>query len=97
MAAGAARNTARAAIHPDARCIGGQGLSYGQRAYITAGMSAACTKVAIAHEAGHETKNQFKRKTFGGGDHTAGAGLMDPIGSRSSVVAGEIEILKGKR
>ncbi|RZB33587.1 MAG: hypothetical protein SRB2_03933 [Desulfobacteraceae bacterium Eth-SRB2] len=83
-------------IHPDTRWISGQGLSYGQRAYITAGMSAARTKVAIAHEAGHETKNQFKRKTFGAGDHTAGAGLMDPTGSRSSFAAGEIEILKGK-
>ncbi len=83
-------------IHPDRRWINGQGVSYGQRAYITAGMSAARTKVAIAHEAGHETKNQFKRKTFGAGDHTAGAGLMDPTGSRSSFTAGEQDILKGK-
>lgn len=84
-------------IHPDSRWINGQGLSYGQRAYITAGMSSARTKVAIAHEAGHETKNQFKRKTFGSGDHTSGSGLMDPTGSRSSFTTGEKDILKGKR
>ena len=52
-------------IQPDQRWINGQGVSYGNRAYITAGMSVARTKVAIAHEAGHETKNQFKRDLFG--------------------------------
>lgn len=82
-------------IHPDRRWINGQGLSYGQRAYITAGMSAARTKVGIAHEAGHESKNQFKRKTFGGGDHSAAAGLMDPVGSLSSFTATEKEVLRG--
>lgn len=82
-------------IHPDSRWIRGQGLAYGNRAYITSGMSAARTEVAIAHEAGHETKNQFKRKPFGAGDHSSSAGLMDPTGSLSSFTAGEKKILRG--
>jgi hypothetical protein len=82
-------------IHPDARWVNGQGVAFGQRAYVTSGMGAARTEVVIAHEAGHETKNQFKRKPFGAGDHTAGAGLMDPFASQSSFTAGEIDILKG--
>jgi hypothetical protein len=49
----------------------------------------------IAHEAGHETKNQFKREQFGGGDHSAAAGLMDPTGSLAAFTAREIEVLKG--
>jgi hypothetical protein len=60
-----------------------------------AGMSAARTEVAVAHEAGHETKNQFKREPFGPGDHSAAAGLMDPTGSLSSFTAREIKILRG--
>jgi len=83
-------------IHPDSRWVRGQGLSYGQRAYITAGMSDARTRVVIAHEAGHETKNQFKRDRFGAGDHTAGAGLMDPGGTLNAFTAGEKKILRGE-
>lgn len=82
------------AIHPDRRWINGQGLSFGGRAYVIAGMSAARTEVCVAHEAGHETKNQFKRKPFGAGDHS-GAGLMDPVGSQNSFTAGEVDILRG--
>lgn len=82
-------------IHPDQRWVNGQGLSYAQRAYITAGMSAARTQVVIAHEAGHETKNQFKRAVFGAGDHSAAAGLMDPTASLNAFTVGEKEILKG--
>jgi len=83
-------------IHPDRRWVQGQGVAFGGRAYITAGMSAARTKVVIAHEAGHETKNQFKRASFGAGDHSAIAGLMDPSGSLASFQAGEKKILRGK-
>ena len=36
---------------PDQRWINGEGVSYGNRAYITAGMTVARTKVVIAHEA----------------------------------------------
>lgn len=82
-------------IHPDRRWINGQGLAYGNRAYITAGMSAARTEVVIAHEAGHETKNQFKRNRFGAGDHTSTAGLMDPTGSQNSFTVGEKKKLRG--
>lgn len=82
-------------LHPDRRWINGQGLSHNQRAYVIAGMSAARTEVAIAHEAGHETKRQFKRKEFGAGDHTAGAGLMDPFGTQNAFTAAELKILRG--
>jgi hypothetical protein len=82
-------------IHPDKRWVSGVGLSYGNRAYITAGDSAAGTKNTIAHEAGHETKNQFKRKPFGAGDHSAAAGLMDPTGSLDDFTAAEIKVLRG--
>lgn len=82
-------------VHPDSRWIEGQGVSFGNRAYVMAGMSAARTEVAVAHEAGHETKNQFKRKVFGAGDHNAAAGLMDPTGSVSAFTATEIDILRG--
>lgn len=82
-------------IHPDRRWINGQGLSHNNRAYVIAGMSAARTEVAIAHEAGHETRRQFKRKDFGAGDHTAGAGLMDPFGTQNAFTAAELKILRG--
>ena len=49
----------------------------------------------FAHEAAHETKNQFKGATFGAGDHSAAAGLMDPTGSLSSFQAGEKKKLRG--
>jgi hypothetical protein len=81
--------------HPDQRWVRGQGVSIGNRAYVTTGMSVARTRVVIAHEAGHETKNQFKRALFGAGDHTAGTGLMDTTGSRNSFTAGEKKILRG--
>ena len=82
-------------VHPDSRWVNGQGFSYQQRAYIIAGMSAARTKVVIAHEAGHETKNQFKRAEFGVGDHSLASGLMDPTGSRVSFTVAEKKILRG--
>jgi hypothetical protein len=82
-------------IHPDKRWKEGEGVSYQSRAYVFAGMSSARTEVAVAHEAGHETKNQFKRDTFGPGDHSSAAGLMDPFGSISSFTAREIKILRG--
>ena len=82
-------------IHPDQRWINGQGVSYGQRAYVTSGMTVARTKVVIVHEAGHETKNQFKREQFGAGDHSAAAGLMDPTASLAAFTAREKEILRG--
>jgi len=82
-------------IHPDRKWIRGQGLSYGQRAYITAGMTAARTQVTIAHEAAHESENQFKRAEFGPGDHTAGVGLMDTTSSVNAFTAGEKKILRG--
>lgn len=83
-------------LHPDARWVNGQGLSFQQRAYVIAGMGVSRTEVAIAHEAGHETKNQFKRKPFGTGDHST-TGLMDPFATQSSFTAAEIDILKGLR
>jgi hypothetical protein len=82
-------------IHPDALWIPGQGVAFGNRAYVISGMSAARTEVAIAHEAGHETKNQFKRKDFGVGDHNGAAGLMDPTGSVSNFTPTETNILRG--
>lgn len=85
-----------AVIHPDSRWIEGEGLSRRQRAYITAGMTNARTRSAIAHEAGHESKNQFKRDQFGPGDHTAAAGLMDPVGTLNAFTAGEKKILRGQ-
>jgi len=91
-------------IHPDQRWVRGQGLSKAGRAYIFAGMSAARTKVVIAHEIGHETKNQFKRHQFRArsargrpedSDHTPGSGLMQWTANRSSFTAGEKQILRG--
>ena len=82
-------------VLPDQRWVNGQGVSYQSRAYVFAGMTAARTEIAVAHEAGHETKNQFKRDLFGPGDHSAAAGLMDPGGSVSSFTAREIKILRG--
>lgn len=82
-------------IHPDERWVAGLGFSHANRAFIIAGMVAKETEVTIAHEAGHETQNQFKRKDFGSGDHTSGSGLMDEYGSRSSFTAGEKKILRG--
>lgn len=82
-------------LHPDRRWVLGQGVSVGGRAYVMAGMSAARTRVAIAHEAGHETKNQFPRAQFGGGDHSAAAGLMDTVGSVAAFTARERQLLKG--
>lgn len=89
-------------IHPDERWKEGQGLAYLKRMFITTGMGNTRTEVAIAHEAGHETNNQFKRRLFGPSsavdpdkDHTSGSGLMDRSGSRSSFTAGEKKILRG--
>jgi len=93
-------------MHPDQMWVSGEGLSYGGRAYITAGMSRRETEVTIAHEAGHETKNQFKRTNFSLGNHTRpedsdhtrpGSGLMDPTGSRHSFTAGENRVLRGRK
>jgi len=92
-------------VHPDDRWVNGQGVSIGGRAYITAGMSRARTRVTIAHEAGHETKNQFERARFrpasSGGraaddDHTPGAGLMYRTANRNRFTNGEKDILRGK-
>ena len=83
-------------IPPDNRWVNGQGFDYQGRAYIMSGMSAARTEVAIAHEAGHNSKNHFKRDNFGPGDHSAAAGLMDPTGSVSAFTAAEIKILRGQ-
>lgn len=82
-------------LHPDRRWVQGQGVSVGRRAYVMAGMSAARTRVAIAHEVGHETKSQFPRDQFGTGDHSAAAGLMDPGGTLSAFTAAERRLLKG--
>jgi hypothetical protein len=82
-------------VRPDDRWVDGQGLSYGQRAYILAGPGAARMKIVIAHEAGHETKNQFERADFGAGDHSAAAGLMDPTGSLASFTPAEKNKLRG--
>lgn len=91
-------------IHPDTRWVRGQGLSSQGRAYIMAGMSAARTKIVIAHEIGHETKNQFKRALFrpasSGGrphdsDHTPGSGLMSWTANRSNFSNGEKNVLRG--
>ena len=82
-------------IHPDSRWIEGQGVSMGQRAYVTAGMSAARTRVTVAHEAAHESKNQFQKAPFGPDDHSAVAGMMDPVASVSPFTAREKEILRG--
>jgi hypothetical protein len=85
-------------IHPDRRWVNGLGVSRKKRAYIVAGDSAASTEVTIAHEAGHETKNQFKRDVFGPDhDHSAAAGLMDAWGTRNAFTAREKEILRGHK
>lgn len=83
------------ATKPDNRWSEVQGFSFQSRAYIYAGLSAARAKVVVAHEAGHESKNQFKRSNFGGGDHSPAAGLMDETGSLSAFTAAEIKILRG--
>ncbi len=82
-------------IHPDSRWIEGQGVSMGQRAYVTKGMSVARTRVTVAHEAAHESKNQFRKAQFGPGDHSPVAGMMDPVASVSPFTAREKEILRG--
>lgn len=82
-------------IHPDTRWQNVQGFAFTSRAYVMAGTSGARARVVVAHEAGHETKNQFKRAPFGVGDHSAAAGLMDPTGSENDFTASEIKILKG--
>lgn len=82
-------------VRPDHRWVDGQGLSYGQRAYILAGPGADRMKIVIAHEAGHETKKQFERADFGAGDHSAAAGLMDPTGSLASFTQAEKNKLRG--
>jgi len=82
---------------PDGRWDRAGGFAYGNRAYIYTGTANARTRVVIAHEAGHESKQQFKRKLFGAGDHTSGSGLMDTTGSRNSFTNGERDILRGYR
>jgi hypothetical protein len=67
----------------------------GQRAYVTKGMSVARTRVTVAHEAAHESKNQFRKAQFGPGDHSPVAGMMDPVASVSPFTAREKEILRG--
>jgi hypothetical protein len=84
------------AVRPDRRWVESEGFDYAGRAYIMSGLSAARAQVVIAHEAGHNSKNHFKRADFGSGDHSAAAGLMDTTGSVSSFTAAEIKILRGK-
>jgi hypothetical protein len=84
-------------VKPDRRWVLGLGFSYKQRAYILTGQTAADTRGTIAHEAGHETKNQFKRDLFGAGDHSAVAGLMDPTQSLNAFTVREKEILRGHK
>jgi len=82
-------------IHPDQRWNKAQAFAYNTRVFILDGMSAARYEVAIAHEIGHVTKDQFKRDQFGAGDHSATSGLMDTTGSRASFTNDEKKILRG--
>ncbi len=92
-------------IHPDDRWVLGMGVSIGNRAYITRLANRLDMETTIAHEIGHETKNQFKRDSFGNDpttagddDHTQnGRGLMDPWGRRNRFTANEKRILRGFR
>jgi len=85
-------------VTPDSRWVRGLGVSWGKRAYVLAGDLPADTEVTVAHEAGHETKNQFFRADFGPDhDHSPKAGLMDPTGSRNAFTAREKEILRGQK
>jgi hypothetical protein len=86
----------RTTCHPDRRWVLGLGVETGSRAYVMAGDSVASTKNSIAHEAGHQSKDQFKRKNFGSGDHSPNPGLMDPWGSRNVFRTSEKNILRGK-
>ncbi|MFN0101338.1 MAG: peptidoglycan-binding protein [Bryobacteraceae bacterium] len=82
-------------VHPDARWQRVQGFAFGSRAHVMAGTSGARARVVVAHEAGHESKNQFKRAVFGPGDHSPADGLMEFTASLSDFTAAEIKILKG--
>ena len=82
-------------LAPDTRWKNVQGFSFEKRAYIMAGLLDARAQVVVAHEAGHETKNQFKRHLFGVEDHSPAAGLMDTTATVSAFSAREIEILRG--
>ncbi len=82
-------------VHPDARWGRAQSFAFQTRVFILAGMTAARYEVVIAHEIGHVTKDQFKRDVFGGGDHSASAGLMDTTGSVASFNPREKKILRG--
>jgi hypothetical protein len=86
-------------VKPDERWEYVQGFVYKKRAYIfkLPPNKTARTRVVIAHEVGHATKNQFKREVFGPGDHTAAAGLMDTTGSKSNFTGGEKKILRGHK
>jgi len=86
---------AKQEIHPDTRWQNVQGFAFTSRAYVMAGTSGARARVVVAHEAGHETGNQFRRALFGDGDHSPAAGLMDETGSKNDFTASEIKILKG--
>lgn len=71
-------------------------------AFIFDAMGAARTKVVIAHESAHASKEQFHRLTFDAGaagvtpDHNPEPGLMDPYGSRSAFTDREKKIIRGK-
>src|SRR5690606_33846612 len=83
-------------VHPDLRWSLAEGFAIGQRAYVMKGPpNPSRIRDIIAHEAGHESANQFKRRPFGPGDHTPGPGLMDTTGSQSTFAAGEKSILRG--
>lgn len=82
-------------IHPDSRWDTAESIEYLSYVFIFKGMSAARYEVAIAHEIGHVTKEQFKRDKFGNGDHSTGAGLMDTTGSVASFTNREKKILRG--
>jgi hypothetical protein len=87
-------------VKPDDRWEYVQGFVYMQRAYIfkLPASKIARTRVVIAHEVGHATKNQFRRELFGARDHTApAAGLMDRTGSKSQFTAAEKNLLRGHK
>jgi len=52
-------------------------------------------QIICRHEIGHATKSEFKRDTFGTGDHSS-SGLMTPYGSSNTFSLHDKKVLRGK-
>lgn len=84
-------------VHPDESWARTPGFTAKRRTFIQSQILEVETKVTIAHEAAHFSKNQFKRELFGPGDHNVDNGLMHHNAKVPVFSTREIEILRGFR